>query len=79
LIARVQSLGLPKGLENSLVSKLEAALASLNRGNKKAAINQLQAFINEVNAQRGKKITEQQATELIADAQQIINSLQANS
>jgi hypothetical protein len=62
------------------VSKLAAALASLNRDNKKAAINQLQAFINEVDAQRSKKITEQQAAELIAAAsQQIINSLQAGS
>lgn len=62
------------------MSKLAAALASLNRDNKKAAINQLQAFINEVDAQRSKKITEQQAAELIAAAsQQIINSLQAGS
>jgi hypothetical protein len=76
LIAQVQSLGLPKGLETSLVSKLEAALASLNRGNKKAAMNELQAFMNHVNAQSGKKITEQQAAELIAAAQQIIDSLQ---
>jgi parallel beta-helix repeat protein len=55
LIARVQSLGLDRGIENSLVAKLQNARASLEKGNKTAAVNQLQAFLNELNAQSGKK------------------------
>ena len=40
LIAEVQSLGLPKGPEQSLVSKLRAAENALDRGQTQAAINQ---------------------------------------
>lgn len=39
--------------------------------------NSLQAFINAVEAQRGHSITNDQADELIASAQEIINSLSA--
>ena len=39
------------------------------------AINSLQAFINAVNAQRGNKIAEADADELIDIAQQIIDLL----
>ncbi len=38
-----------------------------------AAINSLEALINEVEAQRGKKISEKDADALIAAAQQIID------
>jgi hypothetical protein len=75
LIAQVHSLGLPNGIEQSLVSKLSAASVSLNRGNAQAAINQLNAFIHEVEAQRGKKISSSEADTLIADAEQIIASI----
>ena len=72
LIAQVQSLGLPRGTENSLLAKLNAAQASVNRGNTGSAKGQLGAFINEVSAQRGKKIAASAADALIANAQQII-------
>jgi Right handed beta helix region len=75
LIAQVQSLGLQKGTENSLLAKLNAALASVNQGNTESARGQLGAFINEVSAQSGKKIPAQQAAALIAAAQQIIGDL----
>jgi hypothetical protein len=73
----VESMNLPVGIENSLVSKLEGALTSLEKGNAKAAINKLNAFINEVEAQRGKKITELEADQLINGANWIIHSIEA--
>jgi hypothetical protein len=75
LISDVEGLDLPEGTENSLTSKLEAAINSLDKGRENAAINQLSAFINQVEAQRGKKITDEQADELIAAAQGIIDSI----
>ena len=78
LIAEVKSLGLPKGLEQSLVSKLRAAEAALGRGQGKTATNNLHAFIHEVEAQRGKKIPRKDADNLIADAKQIIASIESS-
>jgi hypothetical protein len=75
LMDQVESLGLPKGQENSLEAKLRAALASVQRGNESSASGQLGAFINEVEAQRGKKIPSADADALIAAAQQIIAEL----
>lgn len=75
LIGKVKALGFPKGLQTSLVAKLQAAAESIDRGNKKAASNQLKAFVNEVNARSGKGIAGQQAAELVAIAQQIIANL----
>jgi probable HAF family extracellular repeat protein len=65
-------------LEGSLLAKVKAALAALDRGNPndvKAAINNLNALINEVQAQSGKKITPQVATEIIQKAKTIIAEL----
>jgi hypothetical protein len=42
------------GLNNSLQVKLKAALDSARKKNWNAANNQLRAYLNEVNAQRGK-------------------------
>jgi hypothetical protein len=44
------------GIVNSLDAKLESAAKSIEKGNNKAAINKLEAFINEVNAQQAKHI-----------------------
>ena len=68
----IEDLNLPKGFENSMVSKLENALKSLQKGNYKTAINQLNALINEIEAQRSKKFPEEQAIELIAAVEKII-------
>ena len=54
------------GEQTSLCSKLAASADAAARGNVKARDNQIQAFINEVNAQRGKAITEASADLLIA-------------
>lgn len=81
LIDLMETFNLQQGISNSLDSKLNAALGVLddiNQNNNGAAINSLQSFINSVEAQRGNKITSQQADELIAAAQTIINSLLAS-
>ena len=56
----------PRGVYNSLVMKLENALKSIEKGHYGAAVNQLEAFMNEVEALSGKRIDEEAAAELIA-------------
>jgi ELWxxDGT repeat protein len=78
LIDAVSVLNLHQGIENSLDAKLDAvkrALDSLNENDDAAAIAALEAFINEVQAQRGNKIPEADADVLIAAAQEIIQVL----
>jgi hypothetical protein len=75
LQAQVDTAGLPQGTQNSLDSKLQAAIASFTQGDTTAAKNQLGAFINEVSAQRGKKIDPGLADALTAYAQRIINAV----
>ena len=78
LMQNVIDLNLQQGIENGLVAKLEAAMQSLddiNANNDVAAVNTLEAFINAVEAQRGNKITNEQADELISAAQEIIDLL----
>ena len=74
-ISDIEDIDLPVGVENSLVSVLEVAIISLDNGQENAAVNKFNAFINLVEAQRGKKITEEQADELIAKAQRIIDNI----
>jgi hypothetical protein len=76
LIENIKTLSLPKGTENSLTSKLQNAIQSLDNGQQNAAVNKLNAFINEVQAQRNKKLTNEQASTLITEAQRIINAIQ---
>ena len=68
LINCLQGLGLEQGITNSLVVKLNAAIASLLRGNTAAACSQLAAFQNEAQAQSGKALTQAQAVQLIGAA-----------
>ena len=78
LSEHVGALDIPKGLANSLQVKLGAAMKLLGDGNKnndKAAINLLEAFINAVGAQAGKKIPQGEAEALILAAQEIIELL----
>jgi len=80
LIATVNGMQLPGGLTASLNAKLNAAIDAMNRGQTTPATNTLNAFINKVNAQccnsNGKPLTTQQANQLTAAAQQIIQSMQ---
>ena len=70
----VQTSGLPTGTATDLMASLQAALASLNRGDVTSANNQLGAFINKVMAQAGKKIPAALANSLISLAEEIINN-----
>jgi hypothetical protein len=78
LKSEVSNSPVPQDIKKGLNDKLDAAINALNKGNKKAAINILQAFINMVKAQRGKKITNAQADSWIAEAQKIIDSINAS-
>jgi hypothetical protein len=65
-------------LERSLLVKVNAALAALDRGNPndaKVAMNDLKALINQVEAQVGKKITPEVAAEVIQRANAIMAAL----
>ena len=73
LIETVEGMGLPEGIENSLTVKLENAIKSLEKGKQNTAINQLNAFINQAEALKGKKLTNEQADLLITEAQRIID------
>jgi hypothetical protein len=79
LIAYIQDdLDLPDGFERSLTATLDNALKKLtdtNLENDGAAVNSLEAVINKLEAQRGKKISEADADELIEQLQSIIDEL----
>jgi uncharacterized delta-60 repeat protein len=68
--------GVPAGTKNSLKSKLQAVLTALASGDTAGACRRLRAFVNEVNAQAGKKrLTAAQAAALITDAERVMNDL----
>jgi len=67
------------GICNSLLSKLNNAKAAIGRGRCNAATNLLRAFIHEVQAQRGKAISEEAAHVLKANAQYVIEHLGCTS
>jgi len=69
----IETWNLPKGTENSLTSKLEGALHLLDIGNENGAIHKLMGLINQAEALRGKKLPDEQANYLIAEAQRIID------
>lgn len=75
LIGDVQDLKLQQGIENSLLVKLQAALSALAAGDTTTACNNLGAFINEVQAQSGKKIPAQDAADLIKKAEELKKAL----
>ena len=81
LLQHVAGLNLHHGIENSLMVKLNGAwqkLTDSNPNNDGAAINQLQAFVNHVEAQSGKKISAADAENLVASAETIIEALQGS-
>ncbi|GEM_PF-3499820 len=78
LAESVAAMNLQNGIENSLDAKLDAALEALddlNTNNDVAACNALSAFISAVEAQRGNKLTDAQADQLIAAAVEIQTAL----
>lgn len=65
-------------LEESLLAKIDAALAALGRDNRNAAMvamNDLRALVNQVEAQTNKKITADVAAEIIRRANAMIVDL----
>lgn len=78
LIDLVEDSDLNRGIEKSLLAKLrnaKKATESPNAGERQNAFNILQAFINEVEAQRGKQLADAQADQLIEGAWEIIGGL----
>src|SRR5712691_67959 len=67
--AASQGLITSQGVANSLLAKLNAAQAGLDRGQTSVAINDLQAFIHEVQAQAGKHIDAMRAQHMVMHAQ----------
>ncbi|HEY5403076.1 MAG TPA: hypothetical protein VIK24_09405, partial [Pyrinomonadaceae bacterium] len=75
LIALVTSFHLPHGIENSLLTKLQSALAALNASDTATTCDALKSFTNQSSAQSGKALTEEQASQLINAASQIRTTL----
>ena len=73
LIETTESWNLPKGIETSLTAKLNNAIHLLNKGNAKGATHKLIVFVNKVEVLRGKKLTNEQVSYLISQAQRIID------
>jgi len=65
-----------QGVYNSLLCKVGVAVSANDRGQIKSAIRILNAFINEVDAQSGKKIDSEAAEHMIMHAQAAIADLQ---
>jgi predicted transcriptional regulator len=64
------------GQSNALISKLENAIAKIENGQVKPAVNLLNAFINQVMSYQDDGIlTAEQAAALIATAEDIIHTL----
>jgi hypothetical protein len=61
-----------------LLAKLDAAAAALNRGNSRAVRGALGAFIAQLRALSGKKVTAEAATLLSIDAQAIFEGLESS-
>ena len=64
-----------QGVTNSLLAKLDAAQAAQARGQTGTAINLLEAFIHEVQAQAGKHIDQTHAQHMVMHAQMVITAL----
>jgi hypothetical protein len=75
LIGKIKNMGIEQGIQNSLTSKLDNVIKSVLKDNKNSATNQLSAFINEVDAQSGKKLSLEQANEVKVLANKIITKI----
>jgi hypothetical protein len=78
LVSSLVAMNISGGISNALDSKLQNALDALDRaqaGDNAAASGIMGAFIQSVEAQRGKKLTEAQADELVIAAEAVIAAL----
>jgi hypothetical protein len=71
LVALVLSFNLHDGFGNSLIAKLQDALAAVDSSNTATACDSLTAFINAAQAQSGKKLTADQVRQLVDSGTQI--------
>jgi hypothetical protein len=77
LIEDVESINLDNGISSSLDAKLENAVDAFladNAEQREDAVNKLEAFIKSVEAQKGKKISEDEADYLVESANKIITN-----
>ena len=63
------------GVANALLAKLNGAQAALDRGQPAVAVNKLNAFINQVQAQSGVHIDPMHAEHMIMHAQMVVAAL----
>jgi hypothetical protein len=75
LIGEVAELGLPHGIERSLLAKLGGAQENLDSGRLAGACGKLGAFANEVRAQTDKRIDAAEAAELVSQVSALRASL----
>jgi ELWxxDGT repeat protein len=75
LIKAVKELNIEAGLKSGLLGKLQDANRLLIKGNYVGAAGKLNDFINQVEAQRGKKLANELATSLISGAQGILDHI----
>ncbi len=64
------------GVAQSLLAKLDAAQAAVDRNQPAVAVHLLQAFVREVRVQAGRHIQAAPAAHMIMHAQQVIAALQ---
>lgn len=64
-----------QGVASSLLAKLNAAQAALDRGQPEVVVNVLEAFVREVQAQAGKHILQPHADHLLMHAQVVIQAV----
>jgi hypothetical protein len=65
------------GVYKSLISKVNAAVQARDNGNTDTAVNILEAFINQVQAQDGKKIAPEAAEHMVHHATEAIEKLES--
>ena len=74
----IELIGIAPKLEVSLLSKVNAALAALEKGNPnntKVVMNKMKALVNQVSAQTDKKVSEEAGEVIIGSATAIADSL----
>jgi hypothetical protein len=71
LRSRITGFALPRGIERSFTAKVDAALRAVDERRVAAARGSLEALANHARAQAGKRLTQAQAAQVIADARGI--------
>jgi ELWxxDGT repeat protein len=77
LMDNVKGMDLSQGTEKNLISKLNDAIKLVKKENFNGVVHKLNDFINYIEGQTGKKLTEEQADELIANAKLIKDMISA--